>query len=512
MSGKIGQDLCARLEGMLRSVDDTLQVRDREDVPAARPGGPVSFRSYRLRLRRYLAPVLILAIGGIAFAVGRGSRIIASIVLRDETCAFLVSAAANVERLGDDPEAVRRFLGCLIRHPDREAYVLEETGRPPLVVGATDDVNRLLRDAATLGGGPGEPGARLFGIGPVRLRLVGAIPMNGGRRLAVEWRLHGLWTPFTTGVVIFVLLAIGGAVATVAYLSDRIYRPVIDRLRKLEDGLVRYGSGETSVRLEPSPGVRDEFDEVFDAFNRMVRRIGELERERATRIEEERTLLANLAHDINTPITVLRGYAETLLDRGRDLPPEALGRIHGELLEQALYVQAIVEDLLTLASERSAQLRVEPVELDLDELFDNVVDTFQLLASQRGIGLFGDAGGIRVQADPVRLRQILTNLVRNALLHARGATTVELGARREDGEAVIWVEDDGCGVPPEQVDGLFDRYTRGRGRDSVGWGLGLTIVRTLAELHGGTVRYIPRNPGARFEVRLSLGETMEVRG
>ena len=485
---------------MLRSIDETLQVRDSVERPVSTRGSAASFRSYRSRLRRYLAPVLLLAIGGIAFVVGRGSRIIASMVLRDETRSFLVSAAANVERLGDDAGAARAFLGCLVRHPDREAYVLAGGDGEPVVVGRTDDLRRLLRNASALGAH--GPDARLFGIGPFRLRLVGAIPLRDGRILAMEWRLHGLWTPFTTGVVVFVVLVVLGAVGTVTYLSNRIYRPLVDRLRRLEDGLVRYGSGETTVRLEPSPDVRDEFDEVFDAFNRMARRINELERERSTRIEEERTLLANLAHDINTPITVLRGYAETLLDRGRSLPPEALAGIHAELLGQTLYVQAIVEDLLTLAGQRSAQLRIEPVPVDLDELFDNVVDTFQVLAAQRGISVFGDAGGLRAHADPIRLRQILTNLVRNALLHARGATTVELGAAREGDGTLVWVEDDGCGVPPDQVDGLFDRYSRGSGAESSGWGLGLYIVRTLAELHGGSVRYVARDPGSRFEVRL----------
>ncbi len=464
--------------------------------------GPHSFLSYRNRLRRHLAPILILAIGGTAMVVGRGSRLIAGTVLGEETRSYLVATATTVRSEASNLQAVRPFLTRLIRHPDREAFLIVEDGKPVLLVGHSDDVPRLIRDAARMLHGGNQPAAGLLGIPPLYLRQVGAISLGGNRTLVMERRLSGLWTPFTTGVVVFTLLVALGTTATVSHLSNRIYRPVVDRLRRLEDGLMRFGAGESSVRLEPGPGVRDEFDEVFEAFNGMVSRINELEAERSRRREEERTLLANLAHDINTPITVLRGYAETLVERGRELPAATRARIHTEILGQALYVQAIVDDLLMLARERSAQLRVEPSEVGLDELFDHVVDTFQPLAQQKEVSLFGDAQGLLAYADPLRLRQVLTNLVRNALLHARGATSVELGASDLDGGTLLWVEDDGCGIPDEAVTGLFERYRRGEAPSETGWGLGLHIVRMLVELHGGRVRYVSREPGARFELWL----------
>ncbi len=487
---------------MLQADHETLQKCDDQRLEVSRDVRGHGFRSYRTRLRRRLTPILIVAIGGIAVIVGRGSRIIAGKVLGEETCSYLLSTVTTIERLGPEPDAVRSFLRCLIRHPEREVFLVTEDGNPLLLVGHTDDTARLIQDGNRVLRGRDGPEARIFGIGPFDVRLVGVIPFGGSRVLIMERRLNGLWTPFTTGVVAFVFLVILGTAGTVTYLSNRIYRPVVDRLRTLEDGLVRYGGGESSVRLEPCVGIRDEFDEVFEAFNRMAGRINELEDERTRRMDEERTLLANLAHDINTPITVLRGYAETLVERGPDLPTQTLASIHTELLGQALYVQAIVEDLLTLARERSAQLRIDPVDVDLDELFDNVVDTFQPLALQREISVFGDAEGLRSHADPVRLRQILTNLVRNALLHARGASTVELGARQLNGGTLVWVEDDGCGIPEELASGLFERYCRGKDSSAPGWGLGLYIVRTLAELHGGWVRYVHRDPGSRFEIWL----------
>jgi len=279
-----------------------------------------------------------------------------------------------------------------------------------------------------------------------------------------------------------------------------LHRPLANRLAQLEDALIAYGSGRTTTRLAPSGDHRDRLDKVFDAFNSMAEHIAELEQERRERIDNERALLADLAHDINTPITVLRGYAETLVEHGDRLDEAARHSVAAELLGQSLYVQAIVEDLLTLASERTSQLSLTCIPVMLDPLFDALVDSFQPLATERGVTLIGDAGGADVWADPIRLRQMLTNLIRNSLLHAGTARLIELGARIEQGSVVLWVEDDGAGVVPELVPHLFERHRRGRGRP--GWGLGLSIVRTLAELHGGRVTYHALEHGSRFEIRL----------
>jgi signal transduction histidine kinase len=302
-----------------------------------------------------------------------------------------------------------------------------------------------------------------------------------------------------TGLGLGLLLAGLGIAVLVGQLR---HRPPATRLDELEEALIAYGSGQTSTRLVPSGQRGDKLDRIFAAFNAMADHIAELEQERRERIDNERALLADLAHDINTPITVLRGYAETLIEHGDRLDEAARHSVAAELLGQSLYVQAIVEDLLTLASERTSQLSLTCIPVVLDPLFDALVDSFQPLASERGVTLVGDADGTEVWADPIRLRQMLTNLIRNSLLHAGTAHLIELGARVEPGWVVIWVEDDGAGVAPELVPHLFDRHRRGRGRP--GWGLGLSIVRTLAELHGGSVAYREPERGSRFEIRLPV--------
>ncbi len=470
-------------------------LRRRIDVAS-----PRSFQSYRIRLRRRLAPILILVILVVVSVVGRGSRKTAATLLRERTLALLRMAARNIRNEAGDRAAARRILDELVLHPDRQAAALVRGGGILAISGRSGDRRRMLHDAATLAAETNDVNAQVFGFGPLSARLVGVARLDGGRVLVLEQRMHGLGTPFTTWVFLVMLISTGVTVAAVLLVSDAVYRPVVRRLDTLKAGLARYGNGDTSVRLPVPAGSPDEFDRVFEAFNAMADRISALERERVQRMDDEYTLLANLAHDIATPITVLRGFAETLAGRGAEIAPSRLDEIHGEMLSQAIYVEAIVEDLLTLARERSARLRIEPVPVELDHVIDHVLDTFQLPASRRGIGVFGDAGGLVVHADPVRLRQILTNLVRNAILHGHGATTVEITATRRDQGVLIGVQDDGCGIPPERVPTLFEQYRRGGEASKGGWGLGLFIVRTLAEIHGGWVRFVPADPGSRFEV------------
>ncbi len=470
-------------------------VRRRLDGASPKPS-----QSYRNRLRRRLAPLLVLFIIVAVSVVGWGSRRTAATLLRERTLVLLRMAARNLQDHPGDPAATRRILDELVLHPERQAAALVRDGRVLAISGRSGDLRRMLRDAASLAEDPGRVNARVSGFGPFSARLVAVARLDGSRFLVLEQRMHGLGTPFTTWVLLVMLISAGLAMAAVLLVSDAVYRPVVRRLDTLKEGLARYGAGDTAVRLPVPPASRDEFDRVFEAFNAMADRICELERERLQRMDDEYTLLANLAHDISTPITVLRGFSETLAGRGSEIGSARLEEIHGEMLSQAIYVEAIVEDLLTLARERSARLRIEPVPVELDDVIDHVLDTLQAPALRRGIAVFGDAGGLSVYADPVRLRQVLTNLVRNSILHGHGATTVEITARRRDGGVLIGVRDDGCGVPPERVPSLFEQYRRGGSSSEGGWGLGLFIVRTLVEIHGGWVRFVPEDPGSRFEV------------
>jgi len=298
-----------------------------------------------------------------------------------------------------------------------------------------------------------------------------------------------------------VLILVCAVVGTTVALSRLLVRPLLARLQALEQAMSRYRGGDETVRLPLRDGARDEFDEVFSEFNRMADTIAILNSERSERAQEKRKLMADLAHEINTPLTVLRGCAETLIEQEDRLDEATRSRLQAELLGQTLQVEAVVEDLLATASGESLEVPLHCGRFALDSLFDGIVDSFEPLARKRGMALVAEAGGLSIWADPARVRQMVTNLVRNALLHAQGATMIEIEAERVEDGVLIAVADDGPGLPEERRARLLERYERG-GSGGLGWGLGLVIVRTLAELHGGFLRLQPSDRGARFEIWL----------
>ena len=459
------------------------------------------FRSYRRRLLWAIAPLTLTAIALLSTVSARAVRAVVTPVVVNSTEVLLRSLSSHVRGAGENPQEVRRILTQHLVGEVTSGFVVVDSRNPPIVVGSLPDIDGTVEDGRKLVS-ESIRGVLVHDFGPLSTWTVAAERLDDHRILVFERRMHGPGTRYTAAALGVIAAAVLGSLALTLLLAQRIYRPLATRLTDLETALTRFGKGVPPPRITADAGTRDEIDGVFDAFNSMTDRIAALEDQREQQIEAERSLLADLAHDINTPITVLRGYAETLLESESRMSSDERLSIHTEMLGQSLYVQAIVDDLLTMASARSAHLNINPETVDLDALFDAVVDSFLPMASQRGLALIGDAGGLVCHADPVRLRQMLTNLVRNALLHASGATLIELSVERSDQGVLLRVTDDGHGVPDDAARHLFDRHRRAPGTTSSGWGLGLAIVKTLAELHGGTVRYRHGRPGSVFEILL----------
>ena len=202
-----------------------------------------------------------------------------------------------------------------------------------------------------------------------------------------------------------------------------------------------------------------------------------------------RDFVANVSHELKTPLTAVSGYAETLMDD--DIPPPQRRAFVATIRDNALRMQRIVDDLLDLSRIESGgwRPRIGPVELAL--LAGEVLEGLRRDAEARGLRLEMDVApeASRLRADPTALRQILSNLLENAIRYTRDGT-VTLRASRE-GEAVqIEVHDTGIGIAAEHLPRIFERFYRvdaGRSRDEGGTGLGLAIVRHLVEAHGGRV-------------------------
>jgi two-component system OmpR family sensor kinase len=264
----------------------------------------------------------------------------------------------------------------------------------------------------------------------------------------------------------------------------------------------RIAGGDLSARVDTTDP-RTEVGRLGIALNAMLERLERAFAQRQASEARLRQFLADASHELRTPLAAIRGYAE--LHRMGALRDDAeTERAMRRVEDEAARMGVLVEDLLTLA--RLDEVAEAPhVELDLVQLASDAVDDARATAPERDIALHAE-GAARVRGDAHQLRQVLANLLRNALVHTPQGTPVEVlvGAR---GDAVeLIVRDHGPGLPDGEADALFERFWRsegGRERGRAGAGLGLAIVAAIVAAHGGRVSAADApGGGAAFTVAL----------
>jgi two-component system OmpR family sensor kinase len=298
------------------------------------------------------------------------------------------------------------------------------------------------------------------------------------------------------GVVSAVVLAAIGAAAF--WLTRRELRPLQRIARKSR----AIAAGDLSQRVEPDDP-RTEVGQLGSALNAML---AEIERAFADRVAAEerlRRFVADASHELRTPVTSIRGYAE-LFRRGAAEQPADLANVMRRIEQEGERMGELVEELLLLARlDQGQPLERQPVELAA--VADAAVDAARAADPERPIEL-DSHGPLIVLGAESRLRQVIDNLLTNARVHTPAETPIHVRLAAEDGQAQLEVADAGPGVPAEEADRIFERFyrpDRSRTRGQGGVGLGLAIVRSLVEAHGGTVAYRPR-PGGGSVFRVSL--------
>lgn len=368
---------------------------------------------------------------------------------------------------------------------------------------------------ADAGAAPRDAVARLLGLGPVFAAMESRALAEREMRAGHERRLGELLDRLTQAVVV-----------VDAQDRLRLANPAARRLLRLEEGsegasfvpmarsaeLVdlirrarREGGAESAIALHRAPssdiwirvsaapsggGALGEGSVVLVAEDiTQLRRLQTAERE----------FLANLSHDLRTPVTILRGYAETLAQDMASLDEEGRARFAGKIASAAGRLGDLLEDMLALATlESGTSLR--PVAGALAGAAEDAVEALDGRARALGVELVADIADRTGAADPLQSRRVAQNLIENALHHAKGATRI---VARVEGDRIA-VSDDGPGVAEADLGRIFDRlYRADRSRRRGGAGLGLSIVRQVAELHGGWVRAEPNRPrGLRIVARL----------
>lgn len=281
-------------------------------------------------------------------------------------------------------------------------------------------------------------------------------------------------------IVVFVLAAL------VVRFVIRTWLPV----RRLIDAAGNLADGDYSIRVESvaSPTIRP----VVASFNQMAWRLEQAD-------EQRRRLLADVGHELRTPLTVVRGEIEAMLD-GVHQPDEP----HLELLlEEVAVMERLLGDLRTLSLAEAGALALHAEPTDLAALIADVGEAHRRSAAERGVRITVDVSdnGGDLLVDPVRIREVLTNLVVNALRAMPDGGALLLRGRSTADRVIVEVGDTGSGIEADDVDEVFERFRKGS--TSSGSGLGLTISRDLVEAHGGTIA-LESAPGVGTTVRVTL--------
>ncbi len=254
----------------------------------------------------------------------------------------------------------------------------------------------------------------------------------------------------------------------------RVVHGAAEPLGDVMEAADRVAAGEYDARVRPrGPG---EVRRLGEAFNQMAERLGTAEQRR-------RSLFADVAHELRTPLSVIRGSVEGMLDGLYPVDRDHLQTV----LDETVVMARLLEDLQTLSTAEAGALRLHREPTDPAVLVADAVAAFRPQALERGVGLRGEPAPELppLEADPVRIGEVLSNLVANALRHTPRAGAVVVRAQAIPGGLEFTVEDTGRGIAAADLPHVFDRFWKSG--DSGGSGLGLAIAKYLVEAHGGTI-------------------------
>jgi signal transduction histidine kinase len=257
-------------------------------------------------------------------------------------------------------------------------------------------------------------------------------------------------------------------------------RGMTQPLRDMAEAARRMETGDYTTRVYTA--TRDEVGQLAAAFNRMSRELENLETSR-------RELVANVSHELKTPITAIRAHLENLLDGVEEPDTETLQ----VMLSQSERLGRLVEQLLDLSKLESGDVPLRRERVSLAPLVSQVMSEIEVASADRDVNVSSDLPDDLppVEADSERVHQVIFNLVDNAVRFTPEGGEVRIEAHRHNGSIEVRVADTGVGIPPEALPRLFERFYRvdpARARGDGGTGIGLAIARSVVEAHGGTIR------------------------
>ena len=463
-----------------------------------------------MTVRRRLMLAMVGLVAVVLVIAGVGSLILTRNAARNQAQEQLISEADSLKTAASSAHSLS-VLSVVRRTLELEdAAVIRIDHQGNVVTPLPEGLTAEDLDVAALHSGQttsGRKGNLVFAVAPVTL--------SAQAQARIQARTHGTFHG-TFAVLLtrdvgglgpsWVYFIVAGAAALVVaavvawQMSRRMSRPLVEALEVTG----RIAAGDLESRLPVRPRDYPEFASLAGSINDMAQSL-------ADGRERERHLLLSVSHDLRTPLTSIRGFAEAIQDGAIDDSGDAAGVI----LAESRRLERLVGDLLDLTKLEAHRLSIAMRATDAGEVVATTAEGFRPAAVKAGVQIVlhvptarDGARAAPVAADPDRLAQLLANLLENAIAFARSTVTVSVSDDEVSSTCRITVDDDGPGIPPQDLPRVFERFYRAdRTLRRVGSGLGLAIVAELADAMGATVGAespLDAGGGTRFTVALGL--------
>jgi two-component system OmpR family sensor kinase len=456
---------------------------------------------FPLRVRLVAGLVLLVAVGLLVAGVAATSALRSYQLTRvDEQ---LVQAVRAPELRGDGPEGPDGPRGRGRLPGERYLAVLDTDGRVVRADAGRDGPDLPQLDVAEVRDRDVRP-FTVDGEHGGSWRAVAAPLQSGAGSVVVASDLGEVER--TVDRLVLLQVAIGVLVlAGVSGLGYVVVRSSLRGLAEVEEAAAAVAAGDLTRRV-PARDPRTEVGSLAASFNGMVSQVQSAFATRAASEDRLRRFVADASHELRTPLTSIRGFAE-LHRQGAVTAPADLSRLLGRIEDEATRMGLLVEDLLALAR-LDEQRPLQVVDVDLAVLVADAVHDARAVQPRRPLSAVAADDVPVLRGDEARLRQVLANLLSNALQHTPVEAAVQVRLQRRGLDVVVEVADDGPGMAPDDADRAFERFFRAdpsRTRASGGSGLGLSIVAALVHAHGGRLELdTAPGRGAVFRVLLPL--------
>lgn len=278
-------------------------------------------------------------------------------------------------------------------------------------------------------------------------------------------------------------------------VTYRIVRP----LRKMAVATKHYAAGDFSFRIR-NVGKYEEFNELAAAFNLMAKNLEENEKSR-------KNFVANVSHELKTPMTTIGGFIDGILDG--TIPPEETEHYLGIVSEVIKHLSGLIISMLNMSKIEAGKVELNFSKFSIDQLVIQVLVGFEKNITDKNIDIFGldKIDSIEIRADEALIRQVVYNLIDNAVKFTKEHGTIKIELSEDKQNIKLVILNTGSTIPKDELNSIFDRFykvDKSRGLDTASFGLGLHIVRSIVEMHGGTIHAVSKDEYTKFIIHLPL--------